>query len=198
MNVHSLSNPSAILRKAWRFMFSKTRLGASQKGCRAKPQHSALGAARRPCLLRCISTAAGQDFVSHAAFTECETTGTGCAAGSKLANGSGVGCPMNWKIAAAILKMHVANTAVSIAPKPFSSELARIPYNDWSFFIMLRRRELPALSVGCWLFMIGFENWMRPGRESDSNNCRVQRSETSLVCSFALDEMIRDSSRRSE
>jgi len=70
-----------------------------------------------------------QDFVSHAGFTECETTGTGCAAGSKPANGSGVGCPMNWKIAAAILKIHVANTAVSIAPRPFSSEPARIPYN---------------------------------------------------------------------
>jgi hypothetical protein len=42
-----------------------------------------------------ISCQAGQDFVSHAAGTVCETTGTGCAAGSKPANGSGVGCPMN-------------------------------------------------------------------------------------------------------
>src|SRR5712671_4053774 len=55
-----------------------------------------------------------QDFVSHTASAECETTGAGCAAGSNPANGSGVGCPMNWKIAATTLKMHVAYTAVSI------------------------------------------------------------------------------------
>ena len=55
-----------------------------------------------------MSCHGGQDFVSHAACTACETTGTGCAAGSKPANGSGVGCPMNWKIAATTLKMHVA------------------------------------------------------------------------------------------
>src|SRR6266478_1531862 len=55
-----------------------------------------------------MSRHGGQDFVSHAACTMCETTGTGCAAGSKPANGSGVGCPMNWKIAATTLKMHVA------------------------------------------------------------------------------------------
>jgi len=49
-----------------------------------------------------------QDFLSETACTECETTGTGCAAGSNPANGSGVGCPMNWKMAAATLKTHVA------------------------------------------------------------------------------------------
>src|ERR1043166_819397 len=76
-----------------------------------------------------MSCHGAQDFVSHGACTVCETTGTGCAAGSKPANGSGVGCPMNWKIAATTLKMHVAYTAVSIAPRPFSSEPARIPYN---------------------------------------------------------------------
>ena len=76
-----------------------------------------------------VARQGAQDFVSHAASTECETTGAGCAVGSNPANGSGVGCPMNWKIAAAILKIHVANTAVSIAPRPFSSEPAKIPYN---------------------------------------------------------------------
>jgi hypothetical protein len=49
-----------------------------------------------------------QDFVCHTASTECETTGVGCAAGSNPAKGSGVGCPMNWKIAATTLKKHVA------------------------------------------------------------------------------------------
>jgi|SRR5215470_1069165 len=70
-----------------------------------------------------------QDFVPHTGCMVCETTGTGCAAGSNPANGSGVGCPTNWKIAARTLKMHVAYTAVSIAPRPFSSDPARIPYN---------------------------------------------------------------------
>jgi hypothetical protein len=35
---------------------------------------------------------------------------------------------MNWKIAAATLKMHVAYTNVSITLRPLSSEAARIPY----------------------------------------------------------------------
>src|ERR1043166_5688519 len=81
-------------------------------------------------LLLIMSCHEGQDFVCHAASTECETTGTGCAPRSNPANGSDVGCPMNWKIAASTLKMQVAKTAVSIAPLPFSSEPARIPYND--------------------------------------------------------------------
>jgi hypothetical protein len=76
--------------------------------------------------LKCLSV---QDFVCHTGCAVCETTGTGCAAGSNPANGSGVGCPTNWKIAVTTLKMHVAYTAVSIAPRPFSSEPARIPYN---------------------------------------------------------------------
>jgi hypothetical protein len=47
--------------------------------------------------------------------------------------------------------------------------------------------------------MIGFENWMPPARELDSNNCHVERSETALVCSAArFDHMIRDFSLRSE
>jgi len=29
--------------------------------------------------------------------------------------------------------------------------------------------------------MIGFERWMQCGRELDSNNCHVERSETSLI-----------------
>src|SRR6478672_9225196 len=93
---------------------------------RRKLRHSAQ---RDAPVLFAVSCQGVQDFVSHTASTACETTGAGCAAGSNPANGSGVGCPMNWKIAAAILKIHVANTAVSIAPRPFSSEPARIPYN---------------------------------------------------------------------
>ncbi len=107
MNVHSLSNRVAILRTDGALGF-ETAVGESRVGRHAKPQCPTLGAARRRCLVRPISTASGQDFVSHAVFTECETTGIGCAAGSNPANGSGVGCPMNWKIAAATLKMHVA------------------------------------------------------------------------------------------
>ena len=77
-----------------------------------------------PSYLKCLGV---QDFVFHTGCTVCETTGTGCAAGSNPAKGSGVGCPTNWKMAATTLKMHVAYTAVSIAPRPFSSESARIP-----------------------------------------------------------------------
>jgi hypothetical protein len=47
--------------------------------------------------------------------------------------------------------------------------------------------------------MIGFESWMPPARELDSNNCHVEPSETSLVCGMAgFERMIRDSSLRSE
>jgi hypothetical protein len=47
--------------------------------------------------------------------------------------------------------------------------------------------------------MIGFETWMQRRRELDSNNCHVERSETSLFASgMRLDQMIRDSSLRSE
>jgi hypothetical protein len=47
--------------------------------------------------------------------------------------------------------------------------------------------------------MIGFESWMPLARELDSNNCHVERSETSLGFSVArFDHMIRDSSLRSE
>jgi hypothetical protein len=47
--------------------------------------------------------------------------------------------------------------------------------------------------------MIGFESWMPLTRELDSNNCHVERSETSLAWLVArLDQMIRDSSLRSE
>ena len=80
-----------------------------------------------PPLLFEMSRHGVQDFVFHTGCTVCETTGTGCAAGSNPAKGSGVGCPTNWKMAATTLKMHVAYTAVSIAPRPFSSEPARIP-----------------------------------------------------------------------
>src|SRR6266702_8208945 len=59
-------------------------------------------------VLFAVSRHGVQDFVSHTASTACETTGAGCAAGSNPAKGSGVGCPMNWKIAATTLKMHVA------------------------------------------------------------------------------------------
>src|SRR6476469_4107843 len=97
---------------------------------RRKLRHAAQ---RDAPVLFAVSCHGVQDFVSHTACTACETTGAGCAAGSNPANGSGVGCPTNWKIAAAILKINVANTAVSIAPRPFSSEPARIPYNVRSF-----------------------------------------------------------------
>ena len=109
-------------------MFLKMRVGNCDKDAalHRKLRHSAQ---RGAPLFFDVSRHGVQDFVSHAALTECETTGTGCAAGSNPANGSGVGCPMNWKIAAAILKINVANTAVSIAPRPFSSEPDRIPYN---------------------------------------------------------------------
>src|ERR1700745_507723 len=72
---------------------------------RRKARHSAQRDA--PVLFE-ISCHGFQDFVSHPACTVCETTGTGCAVGSNPANGSGVGCPMNWKIATTTLKMHVA------------------------------------------------------------------------------------------
>ena len=72
---------------------------------RRKLRHSAQ---RDAPVLFDVSRHGVQDFVSHTACTACETTGTGCAAGSNPANGSGVGCPMNWKIAATTLKMHVA------------------------------------------------------------------------------------------
>ena len=107
---------------------------------------------------------------------------------------------MNCMIAASTLKMHVAYTAVSIIPRPFSSECTRSPYIDSaSLFIILRRRGVPALSkIGC-SFMIGFEHWMRRRHELDSNNCHVERSETSLFASDTrFDQMIRDSSLRSE
>ena len=55
-----------------------------------------------------VSRHGAQDFVPRTGGTACETTGTGCAAGSNPANGSGVGCPINWKIAATTLKMHDA------------------------------------------------------------------------------------------
>ena len=55
-----------------------------------------------------LAAAFPQDFVSQTASTACETTGTGCAVEVNPAKGSGVGCPMNWKIAATTLKMHVA------------------------------------------------------------------------------------------
>jgi len=83
-------------------------LGANpDKGAplRRKLRHSAQRDA--PVLLD-VSRHGAQDFVSHAASAACETTGAGCVAGSNPANGSGVGCPRNWKIAATTLKMHAA------------------------------------------------------------------------------------------
>ena len=57
-------------------------------------------------------------------------TGTGCPGANPLPNGVGVGCAMNWQIAATMLRMQVAYTAVSILLRPFSSESARSPYPD--------------------------------------------------------------------
>src|SRR5437867_13044095 len=89
---------------------------------------------------------------------------------------------MNCMIAASTLKMHVAYTAVSIIPRPFSSDCARSPYIDLaSLFIILRRRGVPALSKVCCSFMIAFEHWMRCHPELDSINCHVEQSETSLI-----------------
>jgi len=152
MNVHSLSNPAFrshySLGNGWRSVGLKILAATRNKDGPLNRKLRRSAQPRRPLFLH-VSRQGVQDFVSHAGFKECETTGTDCAAGSNPANGSGVGCPMNWKIAAAILKINVANTAVSIAPRPFSSEPARIPYIVRSFFIILRRRGLPALSVGC-------------------------------------------------
>src|SRR5260370_40639468 len=98
MNVHSLSNPTHEP-----FSLSKTRRGGcleilltnrfKDAALRRKFRHSAQPDA--PELFE-MSYHGAQDFVSHAACAVCETTGTGCAAGSKPANGSGVGCPINW------------------------------------------------------------------------------------------------------
>src|SRR6266511_4676927 len=111
MNVHSLSNPTSAaisLRYSWVALRCLRTLGANpDKDARLhrKLWHSAQ---RDAPVLSNVSRHGVQDFVSHTASTACETTGAGCAAGSNPANGSGVGCPMNWKIAATTLKKHVA------------------------------------------------------------------------------------------
>src|SRR5216117_3229745 len=120
-----LSSQPIPLSKIRRSRCLKTLVANRHKDAplRRKLRHSAQ---RDAPVLFAVSRHGVQDFVSHTASTACETTGAGCAAGWKPANGSGVGCPMNWKIAATTLKMHVAYTAVSIVPRPFSSEPARI------------------------------------------------------------------------
>src|SRR3954453_10624547 len=98
MNVHSLSNPTAKAgcplaptRRSW---CSETLVTNrfDDAALRRTFRHSAQLDA--PELFE-TSFQGGQDFVSDAAGVVCETTGRGCAAGSKPANGSGVGCPMN-------------------------------------------------------------------------------------------------------
>src|SRR6187431_366660 len=108
MNVHSLSTrprPPFPYVKATLWVRAHTRSELRQARP-ATPKASAPGVARRPCLNE--SRHGAQDLVSHTACAACETTGVGRAAGSNPANGSGVGCPRNWKIAATTLKMHAA------------------------------------------------------------------------------------------
>ncbi len=56
--------------------------------------------------------------------------GAACAGATPSPKGVGVGCAINCMIAATTLNMQVAYTAVSILPRPFSSEHARSPYID--------------------------------------------------------------------
>ncbi len=77
-----------------------------------------------------------QDFVSMTASAACcDMTGAGCSGANSSPNGVGVGCAMNWQIAATTLRMHVAYTAVSILLRPFSSESTRSAVDRLSFVV---------------------------------------------------------------